>query len=303
MAPKSGTDSTPLIEKLIEDPESFEFFQAVRLLTKLDPAKAPVGGDADPEDEAVRFSSTISFHFPRSDIVSISNADEEDAQPRMEVYFMGVASPTSYGSLPLRYTEHILTLQKMKSFAFRDFIDIFNHRSISMFYRAVAKHNLAISHEQDDRRLIEKILLSLIGMGLPDQGDRFTFNDRALLARTGLLGRRPLPAVSLENLILSYFRVKAEVRQFCPRWYKVEDEELTRLGRENSILGLDLLLGSNVQLAQFGFRIKLGPLGKWKEIVELNLTASSSGLNSVLLVGRIIRVFCQLEMDSRPLSR
>jgi len=284
MAPKGGTDTASVIENLLEAPQSFEFFQAVRLLSKLYPNRGAVGGKGDPEDEVVRFRSSLSFAFPTSDIKDLTQGENEEDPLNMEVAFMGMASPASFGSLPLRYTEHIHALERDKNHGLRDFLDMFNHRFISLFYRAVAKHNMALSHEQDDHGIIEKILLCLIGMGLPGMENRLSFHERALLPRSGHVSRKPISAVSLEGLITSYFDVKARVDQFASRWYRIEVEDLTLLGQANHTLGEDSIIGSEVELSQFGFRIRLGPL-TWEEYQSF--LPIGKGLKAVMEMTRL----------------
>ena len=47
----------PLVRAALERrPTAFEFFQAVRLLERLTPGRAPVGRFVDPEDEVVHFT-------------------------------------------------------------------------------------------------------------------------------------------------------------------------------------------------------------------------------------------------------
>lgn len=267
MAPESGKDTDSLSRMLTERPGSFDFFQAVRLMHRLFPSRVPVGRASDPDKEAVRFRSSVSLVYPAVEIKGLEEEDGKDAAPEMTVAFMGIASPSSFGSLPLRYAEFLLELEKRKNRVLRDFFDLFNHRFISQFYRAWEKHNLPVSHEREERGRIETALYSLIGMGLPGLSSRLPFPDRALLYRAGILGRRPLPASSLEGLITSYFKVPAEVIQFVPRWYDVAEEEITRLGEANSTLGEDALIGSSVRLHLYGFRIRLGPLG-WDEFMD-----------------------------------
>lgn len=291
MAPKGGTDTASVIENLLEAPQGFEFFQAVRLLSKLYPNRGQVGGKSDPEDEVVRFSTSLSFAFPTSDIKDLTQGESNEDPLNMEVAFMGLASPNSFGALPLRYTEHIQALERDKNHGLRDFLDMFNHRFISLFYRAVAKHSMALSHEQEDHGIIEKILLCLIGMGLQGMENRLSFHERALLPRAGHVARKPISAVSLEGLISSYFDVKAEVDQFQPRWYRIEEEDLTLLGRANHTLGEDSILGSQVELSQFGFRVRLGPL-TWKEYQSF--LPIGEGLKSVM---ELIRLTTGAEFD------
>ena len=51
---------------LHKTPCEFEFFQAVRLLERLSPSRAPVGRFVSPGREVVRFSAHVSFPFPAS---------------------------------------------------------------------------------------------------------------------------------------------------------------------------------------------------------------------------------------------
>ena len=62
--------------------------------------RAPVGVDSDPGDEVVRFRSDLSLVFPRGDLRSFEPAIG-DGVPHVTVNFMGVATPGSFGSLPL----------------------------------------------------------------------------------------------------------------------------------------------------------------------------------------------------------
>ena len=64
------------IEALLrKTPQEFQFFQAVRLLERLYPNRAPVGRFVSPSKEVVRFSAHASFPFPASQIQNIDWAD------------------------------------------------------------------------------------------------------------------------------------------------------------------------------------------------------------------------------------
>ena len=51
----------------------------------------------------------------------------------------------------------------------RDFLDIFNHRMISLFYRAWEKYRFPVAYERGGRRTdrFTGYLLDLIGLGTP----------------------------------------------------------------------------------------------------------------------------------------
>ena len=254
-------DRASVKEQLYEHPGRFEFFQAVRLLRKLRPEGLSIAA-ADPADELLRFRSEVSLAFPTAEVTDIEPPGEDEPGAVVTVPFMGAASPASFGSLPTRYAEQLLEEEREKNTAPRDFLDLFNHRILSLFFRAWEKYRLDAQYESNrDARYYEQALFSLIGMGTPGLQDRILLDDQALLSRGGLLGRTPMPATSLKGLVASYFDVPVEIDQFRATWYPLEHDEQNRLGRANTRLSEDLVLGERVRLSQFKFRLLIGPLG------------------------------------------
>ena len=148
MGTEIGREAGPLRTRLLEEGERFEFFQAVRLLQLLRQERGAVGRDEDPEREAVRFRGGIGVDFPTSDVAMIGRG-EDDRPTSMDVAFMGVATPASFGSLPLHYAQLVREeVVQQKHEALRDFFDIFNHRLISLFYRAWEKYHFPIVYER-----------------------------------------------------------------------------------------------------------------------------------------------------------
>ena len=260
MATESRRPATGLKERLFEKPARFEFFQAVRLLRKLREGEGSEIGAEDPDDEAVRFKSQISLSFPTCAITELSDFGEQERAAVMEVGFMGVATAASFGSLPQCYTEHLLALGKEDNHSTRDFLDLFNHRFVSHLYRSWEKYHLGASHEAETESFYERALFGLIGLGTDGLRQRLDLEDKALLSRAGLLGMAPVPASALEGLIQSYFDVPVRVNQFIPSWYAIEEDDQNRLGARGSRLGDDMYLGSTIQLSQFRFEIRIGPL-------------------------------------------
>ena len=82
MAAEGRRDAAPLKELLVENIERFEFAQALRLLERMSPDRAPVGGDHALDEEVVRFRSDISLVFPRSDLQRFEPG--EDGHPPLE---------------------------------------------------------------------------------------------------------------------------------------------------------------------------------------------------------------------------
>ena len=261
MATPSRRDAAGLRHELLDQIRQFEFFQAVRILEQLWPARAEVGEDTDPDDELVRFRSQISLAFPRGDVSAIE-APREDVPAEMVVNFMGVATPASFGSLPLPYAEEILNQSREGNEALRDFLDLFNHRLVSLFYRAWKKARLAPMYESRGESYFERALRGVIGMGTGGLGGRLPLHDHALLARAGLLAMAPAPPLALQGLVKSYFGAPSEVIPFRAQWYPVDEEDRSRLGRAHCRVGVDLAIGARVLSAQSKFRLRLGPLAR-----------------------------------------
>jgi type VI secretion system protein ImpH len=245
----------------------FSFFQAVRLLQLARGDRVPVGTGDDPTREAVRFSSRVSMAFPASDVHEVR---ESPNGPEMVVAFMGLATPASFGSLPMPYSELVLEQGRNRNFALRDFIDLFNHRLVSLFYRAWEKSRFPIVYERTEpgqSSLFEDMVLSLAGLGTPGLRGKLVVDDRALLARAHAVGARGISALALGDLVQDYFAVPAAVIQFVPSWYSIEDSEVCRLGLQSCHLGEDTCLGSRARMAQSRFRVRLGPLD-WPQMAD-----------------------------------
>lgn len=126
----------PLDQQLFEHSYEFDFFQAVRLLHLILSDRQGVGRIAKPSDEPVRFEARQSLEFPASSVHAIS---AESDPPRMTAAFLGLTGVQ--GALPHHYTEYILARAQSKDFTLAAFLDLFNHRIVSLFYRAWEKHS------------------------------------------------------------------------------------------------------------------------------------------------------------------
>lgn len=257
LAPPAPAGS-PVEAALRADPTVFGFFQAVRLLERLYPERTPVGGLGDPGSEVVRFGAHASIAFPASEIQAL----DLDADPaRMTVNFMGLTGPQ--GVLPLTYTLLVAERLRARDRAMRDFLDLFNHRIISLFYRAWEKYRFGIAHERDRSDPLLVHLKDLVGIGTSELQRRLAVPDETLIFYGGLLTLASRPAVALERMLEDYFGVRAAVEQFVGAWYPLDRATQCELGDESSPssqLGLGAVAGDEVWDQQARVRVRLGPL-------------------------------------------
>lgn len=254
-----GTDRS-LDESLFATACEFEFFQAVHLLTMF---RSDAGSIDDPAAPIVRFRTHNSLSFPASAIAELDRG--ENGSPSMAVTFMGMTGPR--GVLPVGYTELAIDRQAFGDRSFSDFLDIFNHRLIELFYQAWKKHHFVVNYEEAQRKDSREdeftgYLFDLIGMGTQGLRRRMPVPDVALLRYAGLLAQRPLSAEALRLLLQHYFEVPVKVEQFVGKWHALEPEEACSLGtgEASSQLGGGAVAGDAVWTLESMVRIIFGPL-------------------------------------------
>ena len=179
----AGAPEFSVLERLLrEHPGRFEFFQAVRLLLRFGGDRKPVGRFINPRDEAIRFAAEPSLAFPPGNIEEIV---WEAGVARMNVTFMGLTGPA--GVLPRCYSALLLSRLRERDRTLKDFLDLFNHRFISLFYRAWEKHRFGVAYEREGIDKVSKYLACLIGLGTPELGHLLQIPPERLLFYAGLL--------------------------------------------------------------------------------------------------------------------
>lgn len=253
-------ESVPLNQEIADEPYRFEFFQAVRLLEKVNPERKPVGGDALPDEEVVRFRSRLGLFFPASEIHDLkSSFDEFTEQEKREMFvnFMGMVGVN--GVMPIHYTELLMDRARYRDTAMWMFLDIFTHRSVSLFFRAWEKYRFPVKYERGTDDFTE-YLFDIAGLGTRGLRGRMDIADESLLPYTGLIAQKPHSAAALGNIICDYFQVNAKVLQFFGQWLDLDKASITRLGQANNSLGRTAIAGTSIWDQQSKFRIVLGPL-------------------------------------------
>ncbi len=291
----------PIQEHLFENPFEYNFFQAVTLLHRMLDDRPGVGRIAKPNEEPVRFKARQSLEFPPSSIHSLS--DESDP-PRMVIAFLGLTGVQ--GTLPHHYTEHILGRAMAKDFAMAEFLDLFNHRMASLFYRAWEKHHFPVLHELaaatgqiDD---FTQYLFDWIGLGTANLRGRMAVQDRALLRYAGLLGQTPPSAVSLAGMLRDHFQVPVDVEQFQGSWYALGADDQCDLAGEgmNNQLGEGAIAGDAVWDPQARFRVRVGPMPLGRFLAFLPDGKPVRELEDIVrfYVGQILQFDLQLILKS-----
>jgi type VI secretion system protein ImpH len=267
----------PLRTELAASPHLFDFFQAVRLLhrwARADaadadaPTRRPVGEDFPPADEVVRFRVLPTLGFPAGELRDFH--EQTDAPPEMTVNFLGLIGAS--GVLPRHYTQLVIERVRRRDLSLRDFLDLFHHRAVSLFYRAWEKYRFPIALERaaaDPRQEPDQFthcLLCLVGMGTERLRRRQQVPEDVLLFYGGHFAHQPRNSIGLAQVVGDYFGLPVEVRQFEGRWLHLEAKDQTRLpagnvlGRRYHRMGDEALVGARVWSVEHRFRVRVGPL-------------------------------------------
>lgn len=229
-----------------------DLLQAVRLLEILHPERTPVGEAGDPAQEVVHFSVRPALSFPPGDV---HGWDRAEAGPdRLVVNTFGLVGPD--GVLPHVYTETVARRDREGDSQLRDFLDLFQHRMLSLLVRALRKTDVAAARERggmaDDR--LFRHLLDL--MGAPA--------DAGMAPFSALPGPQRRSALALEQLVTGRFGVPAEVEPFVGAWIRLSDDDLCELGSDepSTRLGWGAVVGDEIWDPHARVRVRIGPLDR-----------------------------------------
>jgi len=258
MANADGQAQDHLIEQLEKNPERFDFFQAVRRLESLDRDHPRVAKSQTPRDDAIRFGQKPSMAFAPSAIHSFQDVD---GVKRMYCQFMGMLGPQ--GPMPLHFTEYVRDrMRNHDDPTTAAFLDMFHHRMISMFYRAWASSQKAVSYDRPDEDRFINYLGSLIGIGPAQLRGRDALPDHAKISYAGHLSNPTRHADGLEAILGDYFKIPVRVKQFFGHWMNIPADCRLLLGRTPTTgrLGDNTIIGSRMWNVQLRFRVRFGPM-------------------------------------------
>jgi len=270
---------SPLTQKIESSPWRFDFFQLVKLLESETNASNEVGDFTPANREAIKFKTNPQLNFEPAPIKSIqrvtkpnkrnttsNSTPKEHLQSELEVNFWGLNG--SSGTLPFHYSELITQRIRNNDYALRDFIDIFNHRSLSLFYKAWQKHRPWLQHPSKDSPISkyqtnhhQAILKGLAGLS-GERNASFNKHEGAWLNYSGFASARICSASMLKQTINHHFGLSVRINEFKGQWERMPADVRTRLADRksngmNNALGVSALLGTRCWNAQNRFEVEI----------------------------------------------
>jgi type VI secretion system protein ImpH len=262
-----------VIQRLLDQPQQFDFFQAVRVAVDW------LGEQGVPRDKALagylRFENSLSLGFPPSQVEALHAVadgpitdrlalgealrEQRRLQIRITPSFMGFLG--AHGALPTHYTERIGAWQAAEhDEAPRAFLDMLSNRMLALFYEAWRKHRVEQRGEEDG---MLPLLLALAGFQRgAELNNSDGMCDEVIALYAGLLQQRPISSIVLARMLSGYLGLAVRLEEAVGHWNPMAPSEQSCLGLAHATLGEDTMLGENSWRPDLRARLSLGPLDK-----------------------------------------
>ncbi|MBT0728006.1 type VI secretion system baseplate subunit TssG [Rosenbergiella australiborealis] len=249
----------------LDAPWKGNFLATLRRLSAMDPQNPIPGSALSPAEENFRLSQAVSLAFPASEIASLSWQDQQLA---IKLFSLGVWGPQ--GALPLHFSELAFTRAQQQDTALIDFIDLFHHRSMAIFFRAwhAAQDTASLDRPQHDR--FSHYLRCLSG-GSPSTAFESDLRQHKQLSAGLHLARKTCAPQDLCATLEAWFHLPFKIEEFQPEWIMVTPEGQSRL--HNLAYGQRLadgtILGDACYQVNHKFKVWCGPL-TYEQYVSLH---------------------------------
>jgi type VI secretion system protein ImpH len=244
------TPAQDLTRRLKKEGYEFNFFQALQLLEENFLKNKGIKNPLD--SGAIRCVPDSSLMFPPSDVKRI---EEHRGVFELTLTFMGLVGVSS--PLPLYFSEY-LARHEDNSQPLIDFLNIFNHRCYSLFYRAWKKYRFISCAVRETDPLSRRIAL-LAGL------DPKLLSDPAyarLLSYTGMFAGKRRGKNAMTSFLSDFFMgLPVEIKEYQPRWVKIQNP--VKMGVD-VLLGINSIAGSHSWDISGKFRVAVGPLPREK---------------------------------------
>lgn len=251
MAGETGPSSFDLTRELCDNGAAYEFFQAVRLLSRVDRAAAPSA-----RLDKLRIRPVLSLDYPGADIDAITprtGGGYDITTTFMGLY--GVSSP-----MPAFVTEDLLDEEWDDESASRDFLDIIHYHLYPLLYGAWLKYRFAQNAVERGDDSYWDLALSLFGLGTPEvrQGVDDVY---ALIPYIGLFTQQPKSLAGLTVLLKNLLAAEQlDIEPCVLRAVKIPADQRLCLGVSHCTVGNNAVIGERAEDRTGKIVIRIGGL-------------------------------------------
>lgn len=260
METTSWQSDTPLREVMDKNFTGFNYYQLVKLLRQQNRNNPELGG------REIHYSADLSAAFPRNEISDISH--KKDMKTQKEVTTLkspNFCIASVIGPLSEPYIEWMRDRARDGDPVMADFLDLFNNRLHAMRYLIKSHRFPGLHIGRPENSVQAKFIEALIGLLNNTAINKFknvkALQHRKLLAIAGLLASQRRSAPLIERILGNLLNVPVKITQMVGAWCDKASEDITLLGKDNSILGKTTSIGAQVWDQQARILLQVGPLG------------------------------------------
>ena len=253
MATEVEQSELNILEKLLTQPKSFNFYQAIRLIGHLVSYETKHGGLKGKLD----IIPLLSLAFPETDIHEIQHYSDSNQFILIATFFSlyGTTSP-----LPTFYTEQLIQDNDLDSDEVKCLLDIFHKRLYKMLYQAWSKNRIFEQFAEHHDAIYREALYGFIGLAgkeLRQEIPQYNY----LLRYSSHWVSDHKSIWSLKSLLNDYFKVPINVYSFFRSVQDIPEEQYCLLAKANHHLSQTAYLGSQFKSNSNSLLISIGPLG------------------------------------------
>jgi type VI secretion system protein ImpH len=242
-------DNRDAVESLKKEAYKYNFFQAMQILEencrKEKKRQNPL------EEGFIQCITDTSLVFPPSDIKKIEEKGDVFIMTLTFMGLIGVSSP-----LPIYFSEYVARFEE-SAMPLLDFLNIFNHRCYTLFYRAWKKYRVINSLSKRTADSLVRSVACLSGINPDSIADPLQMR---LLAYTGLMAGKCRGKSGLASMLSNFFSgLPVSIKEYVPRWVPIRNP--SRIG-EDVRLGINSIAGTTKWDIGGKFRICVGPLSR-----------------------------------------
>ncbi len=250
-------------EELSQKIHSVSFCQFLRCLQIEKGTR--IGTEAELSKQSCKLVVDLDASFPANELAAWM---QSETRPKLAVSFFGLFGAS--GALPHHYTQTIIERSRQKDHTLREFLDIFNHRQLSLFYRAWEKHSFPVAFETASASKTEdtvtKAIWGLIGNRFMASRNRLAVKDDYLLYYSGQFSSSRPSIESIRVCVQDMTGIPTEVEPLVGQWLMLDKSDQSQIGSSpngmsmGNNLGVDSMAGERIWDVENRFRVTVGPV-------------------------------------------
>lgn len=267
MEPQQSIESSPLMQTMEKVLPKMNFYRFCQLLEQMCADEPILGKYETPVADPLRFAPSVDMSFPASELKYIERAPYVNRPTTVRTRFLGLYGVDSI--LPHGLLDNIIRREENYQ-VMTDFLDMFNHRVITQFYRIWLKYHYPASFLSGGKDPISQCLLGLTGLGVEGTVEQIGTPSSRFLALLGLITQKTRTAEGIVGVVRVLVEdAEVTVGEFYPVWQSINNPAQLG-GKGQQRVGLDggAILGSRFRECNQTVHIGITPQHE-EQIIDL----------------------------------